>query len=58
MVFTHRHAASPSVDARPPRPWGGRSSRQSPWLTFLALALPADLKALRSTLLGKTLLQT
>ncbi|MCU8003882.1 MULTISPECIES: hypothetical protein [unclassified Shewanella] len=34
MVFTRRLAASPSVDARPPRPWGGRSSRQSPWRTF------------------------
>ena len=30
MAFTYRHAASPSVDARPPRPWGGRSSRKSP----------------------------
>jgi len=27
-AFAHRHAASPSVDARPPRPWGGRSSSQ------------------------------
>ena len=27
MAFARRLAASPSVDARPPRPWGGRSSR-------------------------------
>ena len=36
MVLTRRHAASPSLDARPPRPWGGRSSRQSPWFAFRA----------------------
>ena len=44
MALAHRLAASPSVDARPPRPGGGRSSRQSPWLTFLVLAEPVDLK--------------
>jgi hypothetical protein len=27
MAFARRLAASPSLDARPPRPWGGRSSR-------------------------------
>ena len=36
MLLTRRHAASPSLDARPPRPWGGRPSRQSPWFAFRA----------------------
>ena len=30
MAFVPRRAASPSLDARPPRPWGERSSRKSP----------------------------
>jgi hypothetical protein len=44
MTFTRRHAASPSLDARTSRPWDGRSSRKSPWFTFLA---PVYLLALK-----------
>jgi hypothetical protein len=40
MPFTHRHAASPSLDARTSRPWDGRSSRKGSWFTLAAAVLP------------------
>ena len=57
MAFALRLAASPSLDARPPRPWGGRSSRKSPWLTCLASAKPVCFEEIRSKLWDKSELE-
>jgi hypothetical protein len=46
MAFTHRHAASPSLDARTSRPWDGRSSRKGSWFTLATSVLPLNIQKL------------
>jgi hypothetical protein len=50
MPLTHRHAASPSLDARTSRPWDGRSSRKGSWFTLVTSVLLLNFQDL--TLVG------
>jgi hypothetical protein len=44
MAFTHRHAASPSLDARPPRPWGRTVGSQITMVHLIYLGVILVLK--------------